>query len=373
MTINGLRALEARSLESYTARPEDLAIFRGLYAAYVLCSVIPIANWLPLAPRAFFYPPLGPAALFSAPPPAIALTGLNLLLAVFATMLFVGWKTGAASAGTGLTLFVLDSWAYSLGKINHDILLVVTPLLLGFSGWGRALSIDGLRRHCAAGERTTAWPLALLSLLIGFAMFTAGWAKVTSGWLDPQARCTYGHLAHSYLLKGRETWAAHWAFHIDSTWIWKAADWSTVALELACLPAVLHRRSIRLILAVACIFHLGVMQLFGIIFSANVLVYGAFVPFTELPGFRSLCIADSLSPGKRLLCCLVPLAVGLVAALAGESMSGLLRVPLNALVVWGGAAVGAGYLVQNLGRLSGHSTASRRVTPAAGRPGLSRT
>ncbi len=350
MIIKVIRAFEERAVGSYSSPAGDVAIFRVLYAAFVLCNGIPIAAWLPLAPRAFFDPPIGPAALFTATPPAIVLLGLNLLLALFAAMLLVGWKTGLASTGTGLTLIALDSWAYSLGKINHDILFVVTPLVLGFSGWGRTLSIDGIRNPLLASERVVAWPLALLALIVGFAMFTAGWAKATTGWLNPQLQCTHGHFVYNYLQTGRETWAGHLALRIDSTWFWKMADWSTVTLELAFLPAAIHRRSFRLILAVASFFHLGVLLLFDIPFSGNIVVYGAFVSYTALPFFRTLSTSEHQSRAKavRFLLFLVALTLGLVATLVGVSVSGALHIRFDELIVWTGAAVGLAYTFQML-------------------------
>jgi Vitamin K-dependent gamma-carboxylase len=280
MTINAIRTLETRAVESYSARIEDIAIFRVLLAAFILCNVVPIAAWLPLAPRAFFSPPIGPAALFTGPPPAVVMLGLNCLLVLFVAMLLVGWKTGLASAGTGLTFIALKSWDYSLGKISHDIFIGVTPLVLGFSGWGRTFSIDSSSHPQIVGGRAAAWPLALLALLVGFAMFNAGLAKATTGWLDPQLRCTYGHLVLNYLQTGRETWAASWALRIDSTWFWKLTDWSAVLLEVAFLPAAIHRWSFRLVLAVSSFFHVGVMFLFGIPFSGIIAIYAAFVSTT---------------------------------------------------------------------------------------------
>ncbi len=335
---------EARALGSYTLLAADLAVFRILYAAFVLLAVVPVAAWLPLAPRAFFHPPIGPAALLTGPPPPSVLLGLNVGLSLFAVMLLVGWKTGVASVGTGLTLFVLNAWAYSLGKINHDILMVVTPLVLGLSGWGRALSVDATRHPPAAGERAEAWPVALLALLVGFAMFTAAWAKATTGWLDPQLRCTYGHLVRNYLFLGRETWAASLALGVDSAWFWKAADWFGVVLEAAFLPAALHRRSFCLILAVATLFHLGILLLFDIPFSVNIIVFGAFVRYTAWPFLRVLFTAAPLTRSTTRLALVAAITLGLVAILRVRTVAVMTNSPVHAVVVWVGAVVGVVYL-----------------------------
>lgn len=345
MTSSAHQAFEARVVESYTLRPKDLAIFRILYASFVLVAVVPVAAWLPKAPQAFFNPPIGLAALFTSFATSGVLICLNLLLSLFAAMLLVGWKTGVASAGTGLTLLALNSWAYSLGKINHDILLVITPLVLGCSVWGRALSVDAVSRSPAAREREGSVPLALLALLVGFAMFTAGLAKVTTGWLDPEFRCTYGHLVVNYRFTGRETWAAKLALGVDWDWFWKLADWAPVFMELAFLPAAIHRRSFCLILAVASLFHLGVLLLFDIPFGVNLLAYGAFVRWTELPLLRTLSrVATHHSRPMTTFAFLAAFAVGLAATLGGRAANVALHFPLNSVVVWLGAAFGVGYI-----------------------------
>ena len=96
--------------------------------------------------------------------------------------LLVGWKTRLVGLALAAVLFVGNSFEYSFGKINGDILLIVTLLVMSFSGWDRKFSVDAQRRtfRCAA----PCWPLALLALLIGLAMLSAAVPKATSGWLN---------------------------------------------------------------------------------------------------------------------------------------------------------------------------------------------
>jgi hypothetical protein len=355
MAIPGLGRLEARAFASYAARPVDLVVYRMLYAACVLVTVVPTASFLRHAPRAFFSPPFGLAALFTTFPAPPVITGLNVLLALFASLLLVGWWTPVASACTGLTLLVLNSWAYSLGKINHDILLVVTPLVLAFSAWGHALSLD------AAGpprdEPPRSWPLALLALLIGYGMFTAGWAKLSSGWLDPQTRATYGHLLNNYYATGRETRAAALALRVDSFALWKGGDWAATLLELAFLPAAVNRRALCVVMALACIFHFGVWLLFGIPFWWNVLAYGAFVRYAELPGFRRLARGTPSAVGGLKVALAASLVPSAGAAFAGQPIDAVLRLPIPEMILTTGAVAGTVYLAH---RVSG------RRKPAVG-------
>jgi hypothetical protein len=367
MTSGRLRKFEAWALESYALRAVDLATFRIFYASFVLVAVVPIASWWPVMPRAFFNPPIGPAALFTAPPPPSVLLGVNALLSLFAAMLLVGWRTSVASAGTGLTLLALDSWAYSLGYIVHDILLVVTPLVLAFSAWGRARSVDAARRPSPARERAEAWPIALLALLVGFAMFTAGWAKATTGWLDPKLRCTYGFLVCNNRGAGRETWAMEWALGVDSDWFWKIADWLTVALELAFLAAAIHRRSFCLILAMASLFHLRALLLLDIQFAHNLIAFGAFVRYTEFPLFRTPIKSSPFPRSKSAVAFAATCAVGFAGTLGGRTAAEVLHIPLPEVAVWAGAVGGVAYIFWTLRGRKGHPRAHGLRGPISAR------
>jgi hypothetical protein len=242
-------------IETYRPLPGDLRIYRLIYAAYLICAVVPVAPWFADAPLAFFRPPIGLAAIWTRPIPPAAMFALNVLLSVFAAMLLAGWRVRLASIGAGVTLFLLKTWAYSLGKINHDILIVVVPFVFATS-WGDDDEPDPL-------------PLAVFALLIGFAMALAGYEKASTGWLDPQLRCTYGHLVGSCVLSCRETFLARYAITIDSGILWKLADYLTVLLECGFLPAALNRRWFAVALFCAVFFHLGIDLLMSINFGWN--------------------------------------------------------------------------------------------------------
>ncbi len=354
MTTTGIRRFEERVIGGYVADATDIAIFRIIYASYLLFQIVPIASWLPQTPQAFFHPPIGFAAFFTAPPSAFVIVGLNLLLSLFASMLLVGWRTRVASLGTGLTLLILNSWSYSLGKIDHEVLLVIAPLVMRYSCWGSSLSVDSIRPPHAACEESNASPLALLAILIGFAMFTSGWSKATSGWLDSNRLCTYGYVVGRELQSGRETSVVQWALAIDSVWFWKMADWTTVVFELAFLPAALFGRSFRFMLIVASCFHLCVLLLLDIPFSANLIVYGAFVPYTTIPFFRSAASTCTLSTARAMTLWGAVISVGVVSTFSERALATAIHFPLPAVVIWIGAVTGAFFAYRVLcGFLSG--------------------
>lgn len=351
-----IRAVDRWMFEGYRAAPVDLAVYRILYAAYGLLAVVPAALWVDRAPRAFFNPPPGPAALATGFPPAGMLLGLNLLLVLLLGLLLVGWRTAPVSLATGAVLLLIKTWEYADGKINHDHFLVLIPLLLAGSGWGRALSVDA-RGGGAPGpsRRAPSWALALVAFVVGLSMFGAGALKLMTGWLDPAVHSTYGHLVVNNMGVGRSTWLSTWALAWDVPVLWEAADWSAALLEAAFLVAMLRQRAFHVGLALACWFHLGVWLLFSIVFSSNVLAYGAFVAWGPLlarwPAARGR-LERGWTPSRRTTALALgsAWAVGAAGVAAGEPLEYLLGLQLQELVLVIGAAGGAAYLLRGLFR-----------------------
>jgi uncharacterized membrane protein YphA (DoxX/SURF4 family) len=359
---------DAWIFEEYRASTMDLAIFRIIYALFMLLTVPPVAPWIARAPHAFFSPPVSLAVLFPDFPPAWLLTMLNLGLAALLSLLLVGWKTRMVSLGTAALLLVLKSFEYSMGKINHDILLIVIPLVMAFSTWGGAWSIDSCAKQTSPErEERGQWCLSYLALLIAVGMLTAGWAKITSGWLDLSTHCTYGHLAFNNFVIGRDSLPARMALKLGPSPVWKIADWSAILLETGFIVAILKRRFWHWALIAAVLFHAAIWALFHIVFAANVLAYGAFVPFARLTGAIKL-------PVKRLASCVESIrGVGWVicgmsfglttwSVLIGRSSADILHFPVPELTVLLGVAVAAAVCILSSMRIP-HEICCRETTP----------
>ena len=348
-----LKGVDRWIFEGYWTRPSDLAAYRMIYCTYLLAMWLPLGLWLQHVPRAFFNPPIGLTAIFPAFLPTGVIIALNVLLALLVSMLLVGLFTEAASVGTSIILLSIRSWEYSLGKVNSDILLVITPLVLAWSGWGDAFSLDALRRPTPVAKTLRgSWNLSLLALLIGLAMFSSGWAKVSTGWLDPATRATYGHFVHFYVT-GQPSWMADLAVRLKSGWLWKLADWFTVALEIGFVFAAFSRRAMYIFMAIACFFHLGVWLLFGIVFAHNIIAYGAFVSYSTLPLVGRIDpIAKSalFRFGSARALGWGILATAFLLALIGivieRPLTALLHVSLAKVVILSGVVFGGIYLVR---------------------------
>lgn len=274
---------------TYETSPATLGIYRVLFALFVLLVVVPghtantdfarLANF----PDTFFVPPPGPMMLFSGFPPAYVFHALLVVIYVSAAALLLGYRTRVASVLLGVALLTSYGFLYSFGKTNHNLLFLIVPLVMVFSGWGCRYAVDASGpRGGEERDAALAWPVALLALLVGFGMLTAGAAKLVSGWLDPTTAAVRGQLYNHFFVNGRQDLLAPWYLQVDSAWFWEAIDYLTVIFEIGVFVAVLSRTSLRILLAVAVIFHFNVMLMFNIPFAENLIVYAAFVDWSRL-------------------------------------------------------------------------------------------
>ena len=116
-----------------------------VFAGYLLFMVgVPSFTWIADAPQLIFNPPvISIANLLEARPPPRVLLRAQRRLASRAHPASVGagiW-TRVVSVLTGVLLLVGFNLSYSFGKLDHDVLLALTPLAMSISGWGNAYSL----------------------------------------------------------------------------------------------------------------------------------------------------------------------------------------------------------------------------------------
>ncbi|NBC64406.1 MAG: HTTM domain-containing protein [Bacteroidetes bacterium] len=261
-----------------------MALYRIFAALFLLFFLLPgseIYRFLGALPADFFNPPPGPMGLFQDFPPELVFYAMHYLLIVSLLSLLVGFKTRVSSIVAGILLLSLKGFFYSVGKINHDLLIAVVPLVMAFSGWGKSLSVDSLmksKNH--TDDEVQHWPLVLLALMIGFMMFTAGFPKILGGWLDVGTQATYGHYFKQFFLNGRQDLLASHALTIENKIAWELLDYGTVVFETGFLLAIMHPKSTRVFVCFAVIFHFSTMVLLNIAFLPNFLAYAAFLNWT---------------------------------------------------------------------------------------------
>ncbi|MDQ7039557.1 MAG: HTTM domain-containing protein [Rhodothermus sp.] len=298
--------LDGWLFDAFRPTARGLAAYRMAYALFVLLILdpghSPYFNFHPLSelPDSFFLPPPGPMQLFTGFPPRGFFVGLHLLLDLSLVALLFGYRTRLASWLTGLLFLVGFGFLFSAGKINHVLLFVILPWVMSFANWGAAWSLDA--RQGRTRPVVEGWPLALLALLIGFAMFTAGFTKLLGGWLDPSTQATRGHWLKQYYVVGRQDLLADLVTAPLPAGLWELMDWGTIVLEIGFLPAVFVPHLFRWFLGLMVLFHLGTALLFNITFVQNLIVYAAFLNWNRIAAY-----VPSLRLSSRLSALLIPL------------------------------------------------------------------
>lgn len=269
------RATDRMLFEEYRPVAAGLPGFRILLALLFLLFVLPSAGWIVRLPDSFLDPAPGPFLLLHQVPPAGPLLTIELARVAAVAALLVGWRTPTASVATAMLTMCLYGLNYSFGKIDHTILIALTPLLLASSGWGGRWSVDALR-----GRRppARAWSPALLATAVGAAYATAGIAKFLGGWLRPATQATQQYVLRAARLNDPVP-LGPLVEQVDLPMAWELLDVATVGLEIGLLVLALRRGWFRAGLVALIGFHVGIFLMMGIDFSSTVYVYAAFLPW----------------------------------------------------------------------------------------------
>lgn len=291
--------------DSYRPTTEGLALFRILTALMFLFFLMPEASFysdLAEFPDDFFSPPPGPMMLINSFPPAWLFYSIHTLLVVSWLSVLFGYKTEKASIAAAFCMLLLLGFIFSIGKVNHQMLMVLLPLLMAFSNWGGAYSVDV--RMSDVLPSANGWPITLLALFIGFMMFTAGFPKLLGGWLSGDTLATQGHLLNQYFVRGRTELLSGFMVETNLPWMWGLLDWATVLFEMGFLVAVFRAGWTRMFICFAVLFHFSTMMTLNIAFLVNFPAYAAFLPWTKIHNY----ISSRMNSGSNSL--IVPLAFG---------------------------------------------------------------
>lgn len=273
-----------RAANNAAVSASSLGVYRWIFCLYLLIFDLPSWAWLEHVPRALFDPPpLSPASLVSGFPPYPFFSVLDAVLIACLCLVTVGYRTRLFTlVYLGLVL-VGCNFNFCFGKIDHSS--VLSSVLLGcmaYAGWGKHYSVDALRSPHRTEPSTAADPrvrrgLALFAVVLAFGMLTAGLPKAWS-WVDFNLQ-TSGFLAWYYPNRyslGREYMLAP-LVPLSPPLVLELADYAGSLFETLGFAALLiNRKTWRLWLAVAALFHLANALVLNIAFTQQALVYVVF-------------------------------------------------------------------------------------------------
>jgi hypothetical protein len=244
---------------------------------YLLVFIAPYSAFVGQVPQSFYNPPvLSLAFLFAGFPPYWLMLAGDLVRIWLLVLITIGVKTRACTIALCLLTFISTNFVYSLGKINHDTILVwAVALCLAFTDWGvhYALVPD---RH--VNPKVAARALATSGVLIAFGMFTAGFDKALH-WINFDLS-TSGFLSwfcSGYYTLDRELLLAPFVLNVPPQ-SFKILDYAAVTFELSPFFFLLAGRiGWRAWILIATCFHLANALLLNIPFYSHVLVYLPFV------------------------------------------------------------------------------------------------
>jgi len=266
----------SRVMESTKMPLESLVVLRVLTGLFFLIIYSPFFFWIGEVPQVFFFPPMiSLANLFSGFPPACFFYVLDISITLALLGVTLGYRARFSGITAAILLFVGFNWQYSLGKIDHNILLLVFLALMSFSGWGTKIAlVPDIPEPNGRKEQVT----SLLAVLLCFGMFSAGFLKAYV-WIDFDPTMN-GFLRWYYSgLYGKETsyFFINYLQELPFWWL-DLMDYAGVLFEWSpFLFLLLGRKSWRLWLLGATLFHLTNLLILNIPFTPSFIIYLTFL------------------------------------------------------------------------------------------------
>ena len=244
--------------------------YRRIFSLVALIMFIPDSLFLSELPDALFDPPrLSPFVFLSGYPGYWFLLILHLFIIL--GLLFIGLDRHIKLSGIVVTIsfLILDGYRYSLGKVDHGILLPVTIFFFSLVNW---------KKH----SKDSILPIpaeTLIAVFIAFGMFTAGIQKAII-WIDFDSTQNgfiswffngYFQMDRSHLLSG-------WIFNAPNLLL-ELFDYTAVLFELSPFIILLtgNKKLWKYWLIVACAFHTANLLFLNISFHFHLLIYLAYL------------------------------------------------------------------------------------------------
>ncbi|MEM6369649.1 MAG: HTTM domain-containing protein [Myxococcota bacterium] len=278
----------------YPLSLEGLGLYRIFFAGYVLLRFVPSAVWVSKFPKSMYAPaPASFALAFDSFPSVWFLGALDLFLVFSLIALLFGYRTRMTSCFVTIAFLAVNNFRYALGKIDHDILVVLLPLCMAASGWGERYSLDAHQREVPVARAARSWPITAMAALLSFGYFTAGFPKALS-WLDFDfdTSGTRGWVLRGFFVNDREHLLLPEMVKLESQLFWEVLDYAGIVFELAFIPLLARPRWWRRYLVIACLFHVANGCMLNIAFAGLVAVYALFFDWDGLArGLSSRVVA----------------------------------------------------------------------------------
>ncbi len=289
MKTKWIAKLDYWIFESYNIAPDNLALCRISYALFNLFFLFHFNfSWIATYPDTFYHAKPGLTFFFDGFPPAWILNIFNIILTVLNFFLLFGKWTKPVSILISLTLIVSFSFVFAFGNTYHIIMWIIFPAIMAFTNWGAKLSLDSFNTN----KIITTWPITFMSILIGFAFFTSGLAKLLGGWLQigGSASWQYFHIVRSKI--GRDLYLSDFIASINNAFFWETLDWLVVGFEVGFIFAVFSARSFRFFICFAILFHFANLLILNISFGIHLVIFMIFINWNmpEITNSNSLKI-----------------------------------------------------------------------------------
>ncbi|KAA3438472.1 hypothetical protein [Rufibacter hautae] len=273
-----------RIIKSTSSSISSLCAFRIIAGLFILFFSIRTYGWIETIPSILFDPPLlSISNLFSSFPSNGLLQTIDFILLASIICITLGIKARLFTIIFLVLSSLGNSFVYSFGKIDHDILLYIFLMCMSFSGWGSDLA---LYPDKPVKEETFYKSLSLLSVFICFGMFTAGYEKALN-WVDFDFS-TNGFASWIYpgFYQLKRTLAlAPYIFTVPFVYL-DVFDYAAITFELSGFLFLLaSRKAWNLWLLIACVFHLANALFLNIPFTVNLLPYLSFINYSKLFSF----------------------------------------------------------------------------------------
>jgi len=260
-------------------KTQDLHYYRILFGIIVFINLQNI-NFISEVPNSLFRPNVFNAInLLNTWPSYLFLQSLHVLMVLTSLTIILGIKTRISLITFGILTLIKSSILFGFGKIDHNIIIVVTTILLAFTNSGRKLALVSDRKI-----KNPNLSIAILALFIVFAFFTAGLAKAKN-WIDFDMS-TSGFLSwffRGFYTLGRNELLAPLVLELPF-WLMEIMDYLAVIFEITGFLFLIHsRKAWYYYIFIACLFHLFNTLFLNISFKPHILIFGIwfFTPFLK--------------------------------------------------------------------------------------------